>query len=138
MFPWADENLLNYWQKPSSDAINLPHNADSTRWIAKQFMGLADGIKLIHECKPEKSNRDFLAPAEGDKIYGRHRDLKPENILWFRNDDRGILQIADFGLSEFHKGSSVQVPASQVGGSRTYRAPEFDATRAVVAPSSDM
>ncbi|KAK7417071.1 hypothetical protein QQX98_004832 [Neonectria punicea] len=138
VFQWADENLLNYWQKPSAEAINLPRDADSARWIAKQFMGLADGIKLIHECKVEKSNRDFLAPAEGDKIYGRHGDLKPENILWFKNDDRGILQIADFGLTEFHKRSSIQVPASQVGGSRTHRAPEFDAARAVVAPSSDM
>ncbi|KAK7431375.1 hypothetical protein QQZ08_002146 [Neonectria magnoliae] len=134
VFPWADENLLNFWGKAYPNVKDRPCNADMAPWMSKQFMGLADGIQLIHKCSNDHGNQKSLSPDD-EKIYGRHGDLKPENILWFK--DNGMLQITDFGLADFHRLSSVQVRASQAGGSRTYRAPEFDAA-AVSLPTSDM
>ncbi|KAF5257558.1 hypothetical protein FOXYS1_11910 [Fusarium oxysporum] len=66
--------------------------------------------------------------------HGRHGDLKPENILWF-NDSRssepgyslGTLKISDFGLTRFHATlSKSQINTDGIGGSPTYRAPEYD------------
>lgn len=134
VFPWADENLSNYWEKVHPDGGLHHHNTDLARWMANQFMGLASGIQTIHEGS-KNSNDNTLSAAE-DELFGRHGDLKPENILWFKGDGMGILQIADFGLAAFHRKTSCDVRASRAGRSPTHRAPECDAER--VSPSSDL
>ncbi|KAF4456657.1 general substrate transporter [Fusarium austroafricanum] len=68
------------------------------------------------------------------KRHGRHGDLKPENILWFRDFNSsekgyslGTLKISDFGLTKFHgTHSRSRINTEGLGGSPTYRAPEYD------------
>lgn len=158
MFPWAEGNLLQYWERTSPGAGD--EDGSWTRWMAKQFAGLASVIELVHG--PTKlnhrhhghhsqdsftsSSRSLLPPRTE---YGRHGDLKPENILLFRgaehDDDSdinasggpvGILKVADFGLAAFHTRNSEKVKASQTGRSKTHRAPEYDGTE--VTASADL
>ncbi|KAH7163592.1 kinase-like domain-containing protein [Dactylonectria estremocensis] len=135
VFPWADGNLMQYWKKRHPGGSCLLRDVNTAQWLAKQLKGLASGVQLIHKCTVDGDNGKTLA-VEKDQIYGRHGDLKPENILWFKDDDKGILQIADFGLADFHRRGSYKVRASRAGRSSTYRAPECDAD--LVSPSSDM
>lgn len=76
-------------------------------------------------------------------LYGRHGDIKPENILWFQDpskkDDRGVLKISDFGLTEFSiRHSQCYKLNSQVAHSLSYRPPECDLEGAVVGQSYDI
>jgi serine/threonine protein kinase len=68
----------------------------------------------------------------GEEKYGRHGDIKPENILWFEHgldlpeiDEKGVLQITDFGLGRFHgRESRSGVDPRKVQSSLTYEPPE--------------
>ncbi|KAI5460794.1 kinase-like domain-containing protein [Mariannaea sp. PMI_226] len=135
IFPWANENLLSYWKKrsPRHHEQAVDHNA--VVWLAKQFHGLARAIALIHYCTVDIEKSPELAPYQ-DKVIGRHGDLKPENILWFDDGDRGIFQITDFGLADFHREVSRMQRASERGGTETYIAPEC--VSEMVTESSDL
>ncbi|KAF2177159.1 kinase-like protein [Zopfia rhizophila CBS 207.26] len=147
IFPWADGNLQNFWKKASWNNHKTPRDRTLAEWIAEQCLGLAQGLKTIHDSSPEESETRAQAPnnKSAQKNYGRHGDLKPENILWFRergsrsgSNEFGILRIADFGLADFHGTKSKDsVPSENLGMTPTYRAPEFDIKKKV-APSYDI
>ncbi|KAI0000238.1 hypothetical protein F4779DRAFT_150097 [Xylariaceae sp. FL0662B] len=128
VFPLAQGNLVDLW----SQAQRSPTSLQQSRWVIKQCLGMADGLKKIHRNFSWFKNRntDGNGLLDVDKNRGRHGDIKPENILCFRNpgEDDSRLVISDFGLTRFHSANSVSnVPPDKVGGlSRTYRPPEFD------------
>ncbi|KAH8894401.1 kinase-like protein [Thozetella sp. PMI_491] len=144
VFPWADGNLMNLWEDIYPDVNDTPRDYQLAKWIAREVRGIADGLKMIHNSVVCKDNKQGLR-EDHDKIFGRHGDIKPENILWFRDmGDKtassyptGVLKISDFGLSEFHSQDSIQVTASSVGRTDTYRAPECD-TWEKISPAYDM
>ncbi|RSL69368.1 hypothetical protein CEP53_002220 [Fusarium sp. AF-6] len=129
VFPCAEGNLMDFWKR-NARPLAERGDPDAARWVARQCLGIIDGVRIIH-----KDTRN--APSGGiNKRHGRHGDLKPENILWFANrgDQRkgykyGVLTISDFGLADFHDTSSksgIDTRLNKVGGSPTYRAPEYD------------
>jgi serine/threonine protein kinase len=87
---------------------------------------------MIHQ------DNDYCHPTD-TKRHGVHGDLKPENILWFRDFggpeegySLGTLKISDFGLTGFHETlSKSRINVEGMGGSPTYRAPEYDVYHAV-------
>jgi serine/threonine protein kinase len=145
MFPYADANLRTYWgDRPS------PSFDDATvLWSLKQMVGIASGLSLVHNFSVTyplsvdgpgnvRLHRDAkLSVEKSEELYGRHGDIKPENILWFQrspdtDDEKGILQIADFGLGRFHgRDSRSRVPPESVQGSPTYEPPECKLHRPV-------
>ena len=120
---WRDETL---WGKHAD-------RASLSRWVARQCHGLAEGLAQFH--------RFQRGPGDDNtKTRGMHGDIKPDNIFWYRdwivNDDPsvaqgdrgatlGILQIADFGLSNFYSTGSVQ-DVKYLGTSNDYLAPETE------------
>ncbi len=129
LFHWADSNLKELWQ----NYPRVPLNHTNSRWLIKQCLGIAKGLKKIHRVADsfsEKTHGNNLPLPTGDtqgpKTMGRHGDIKPENILWFERRNR--LVISDFGLSRFHSPASVSADPydSLRGFSPTYRAPELD------------
>lgn len=134
IFPWADGNLQELWNL--TDIHRAKRDPQLVRWMSSQVVGLADALLKIHRCESSSNQQD--------KTYGRHGDLKPQNILWFKdrsfpeNDPRGVLKIADFGLTEFHNLHTVDVRISAVlGFTDTYKAPESEVTR-VISPQYDI
>ncbi|KAF4967204.1 hypothetical protein FSARC_5211 [Fusarium sarcochroum] len=125
VFPCADGNLMDLWKEHKTPPAQK-HDHSIAVWFARQCLGIVEGLRMIHQ---DDSHRQL----EG-KRHGRHGDLKPENILWFRNFDSneegyslGTLKISDFGLTRFHgTNSKSRIAADGVGGSPTYRAPEYD------------
>ncbi|KAK4243164.1 kinase-like domain-containing protein [Corynascus novoguineensis] len=117
IFPWANGNLRNFWERVKSPQ----RSQDMARWMLAQFFGIAEGLQKIH------GDRDGAGLSPNDKNTGRHGDLKPENILWFErhNDSNNHLLICDFGLSRFHSYQSQSVD-SLPGCSPSYRPPECD------------
>lgn len=133
IFPRADRDLNSFWKdenpRPSCDAKTI-------RWVAKQCMGIAQGLAKIHEYQTSDPNH---ASGVHEKKHVRHGDIKPENILWFSDDDGGILKISDFGLSESTNFSHSYKPNLQVAGaSQSYRPPECDVRGAFVGRSWDI
>ncbi|KAK6206902.1 protein kinase [Colletotrichum tabaci] len=124
LFPWADGNLREFWQRFDRPEPSL----QLVKWVAEQFAGLASGLELI-----QHPPRDSMK-VEDPKDYGRHGDLKPENVLWFRDSDQphnvpgdGNLKITDFGLTRFHRDiTKSKDNARGLGVSLTYKAPEVD------------
>lgn len=120
VFRKADTNLRKYWNdRPSpnfDEAIVL--------WVLKQMAGIAHGLYSIHNFQtshPSYTNRY--------NVLGK-QDIKAENILWFPKlpgieDRMSVLQIADFGLGEFHRRYSLsKVYPSGVVSTLTYKPPE--------------
>ncbi|KAF5962697.1 kinase-like protein [Fusarium bulbicola] len=146
LFPWANANLRRYWAMFPNPSIDRRYGL----WVAKQCEGMAEGLSIIHEPPPDKSDdytfESALKPshrqAQSSQSYGRHGDIKPENILWFRNGpntDIGVLEIADFGLTRFHnKRSRSNISPVGMGNSPTYRAPEFDMPDGLLSRSYDI
>ncbi|KAJ0363875.1 hypothetical protein COL26b_012745 [Colletotrichum chrysophilum] len=105
-------------------------------WLAEQSAGIASGLKLIQHPPP-----NLELTVQDARDYGRHGDLKPENILWFRDPDAeesligsGLLKIADFGLTRYHRHNSRYQKLNSGGGfkcSLTYKAPEVDVVDSV-------
>lgn len=133
IFPWADANLQKFWENAQPDPLIAP-------WMARQCLGLAQGLKTIHHSRPEESEpleRTRTTDLER-KNYGRHGDLKPENILLFKGrgeNSMNVLQIADFGLAGFHSTiSRDSVPTHNVGMTPTYRGPEYDVLKKIGQP----
>ncbi|KAH6640363.1 kinase-like domain-containing protein [Chaetomium tenue] len=148
VFPWADGgNLADLWQNHLPDIHNQPRSYDLAKWIARESMGISQGLHLIHHPGPSSTT--------DERTEGRHGDIKPENILWFRNDNtdtdntdtdnttnnnnnRGTLKISDFGLTDYHRKTSVsRVRADSIGQTQTYRPPECEIPGGCVSPSYD-
>lgn len=127
LFPWAKGNLRDYWK--TSD-ISRP-DPSLVQWIAKQCLGIAQGLMKIHRNGSEDRK-------DNHHDWGIHGDIKPENILLFddRNNAHGILVICDFGFTRFH-GRDTRSNANPVGYTATYRAPEYD-TKHRISRAYDM
>ncbi|KAH3919720.1 hypothetical protein HBH56_017910 [Parastagonospora nodorum] len=146
IFPWADGNLKEFWEKRFPDLGMAREDPNIVKWISAQILGLSKALKLIHYCEIDEANPQGLTADELKRLHGRHGDLKPENILWFKDHKSvsdqavtGVLQIGDFGFADFHsKDSRSLVRRSAVNGvTETYSAPEFDVTRQV-SPQFDI
>jgi serine/threonine protein kinase len=143
VFPYANANLRKYWEDrpfPSFDEVTV-------LWSLNQMTGIANALELVHNFERYPLSVDGrvrwhkfakLRVQTSEELFGRHGDIKPENILWFQKtpeieDERGILQLADFGLGRFHgRDSRSKVPWNQiVGGSPTYEPPECKLHRPV-------
>lgn len=117
LFPWADMDLLGYWEQLQSPEHDLEH----FRWVAEQCYGIIGAVDFIHN--PRTLN------ADNRETFGRHGDIKAENILYFGSDDgKGTLVISDLGLSAEHREiSRSNIPGSTVShGTPNYRPPECD------------
>ncbi|KAF2107047.1 hypothetical protein BDV96DRAFT_506859 [Lophiotrema nucula] len=121
MFPWAEGgNLCSYWKKRELDA----RDKASVQWQLEQFAGICSALVELHV------------------LNVRHGDLKPENILWFEpNKDKGILQIADMGLTAFHQKDihtkqRKGLPTATPSGTSRYEPPEMDEQRDKPEPRS--
>jgi serine/threonine protein kinase len=145
MFPYADANLRTYWDDRPSPIFDEA----TVLWTLKQMAGIASALSSIHNysvtyplsvdgpgnVRVQKDAK--LSVEKSEELYGRHGDIKPENILWFRqtpdiDDEKGILQIADFGLGRFHgRDSRSLVNPDSVLGSPTYEPPECKLHRPV-------
>lgn len=156
IFPWARSDLQDYWTSHPSPALD--HEA--VCWLADQCAGLARGLAQIHRHKTtlaeHRTNSMKLESRAGpgstddrekeqlrQLLFGRHGDIKPENILWYtdksKQNDRGILKISDFGLTEFSaRHSQVYKRNSQLAHSVSYRAPECDLEGGFVGQSYDI
>jgi serine/threonine protein kinase len=145
IFPWADGNLKEFWEKRSPRLQGENNRLEPVAWMSKQILGLSRALKLIHYCEIDKINAQGLTADELKRLHGRHGDLKPENILWFRDEDSlqqnsiGVLKIGDFGFADFHsKHSKSNVRRSAVEGvTDTYSAPEYDVAQRV-SPQFDI
>ena len=141
MFPWADADLLQFWQgRKAANFSSSPQNStlECSRWVARQCFGLAQALNQLHQLPPKDALKNpgsdvdsgSTAVTEQDRLYGVHGDIKPQNILWYKRfgsyeDPMGLLQLADFGTGEIHRYiSKSDFPRKDVQG--TYRPPEFD------------
>ncbi|KAI1881489.1 hypothetical protein JX265_000315 [Neoarthrinium moseri] len=134
VFPWADGNLQELWQRNP----NPEHSYNSIRWLATQCWGVAEALRRIHD-----NLFDEGANSGQSATRGRHGDIKPENILYFVDSaatDHDLtqiqLKISDFGLARWHTEKSNQ-PIYENGTQRdaTYRAPEHDLTKSISQPA---
>ena len=127
LFPYADFNLRQYWKHTP-----IPDFSQATvSWMLHQCKAIASALHTVHEYQ---STREWLESDSNTNssgfIYGRHGDIKAENILWYADqgimDEKGLLVIADFGLTAFHnKNSRSNVNARYVTGSPSYEPPEL-------------
>lgn len=140
VFPWAECDLLEYWNRfPCPD-----QSSPRAVWLQEQTQGLAEALNMIHRYKTfsggllsygfdDKGQRieipqTVLPPTaqSEQELFGRHGDLKPTNILWFPDSHsrgcHGILKIADFGSAEF---TTSRTKHGKAPYSRTYQSPEY-------------
>ena len=122
VFPWAEGNLCEYWEREP-----MPEFTEQiVHWSLRQMAGLAGGLSEIHNFKVPSDDPNTSHNAR----YGLHGDIKPKNSLFFKKrpnyeDPMGVLQIADFGLARFHRFESrSRVPSSVVTPSPTYSPPD--------------
>lgn len=127
ILPWASCNLYEFWKSdPFSKTGN--RDLDVIRWMSTQTLGLLAALDAIHD-------------SQGVQSYGRHGDIKPENILWFEldNEPHGLLVLADFGLTKFHRERSRSFTKNtNVGYTYTYAPPEIDIKGEFMSRSSDI
>lgn len=119
LFPLAEGDLRHYWR--THDASRQDYD-ELVSWFVKQALGLAEGLKALHQFKQLEQPE-----SEPNSHYGVHGDIKPENILHFAGNgpnDLGILKIADFGITRFQRSESRFF--KEYRHTPTYRAPEYD------------
>lgn len=136
VFPWADDNLLDFWER-HPEPLARKRDVRTALWFSEQCLGLVEGMKMIHTWDtPEVAGQHHVFSFDTRQTHGLHGDLKPENILWFKeyagNADqnpspRGHFKISDFGLGHFHDPEFIaDIDAKETAFSPTYRAPEWD------------
>ena len=127
LFPWAECDLLTYWQRDSG-LQNKRHQEESYPlivWVARQCHGLLNAIHWIHV-------PSTVLDPNNEPLFGRHGDIKPENILWYKkNSDgphplaSGELVLSDFGLTALHHDQSrSNVENGGIQFTKTYAPPE--------------
>ncbi|KAF1940898.1 kinase-like protein [Clathrospora elynae] len=103
----ADTNLDDYMKQTSS-----PPPSPSTRiWLKRQFLGLADALRAIHDLKP-------------DVQAGYIHDIKPDNVLVFYTANNPRFKWTDWGcakVNDIKEGTSHQ---SRTRGAPPYNPPE--------------
>lgn len=142
--PYAHGNLQKLWIEQPADP-QAARDAEIGKWLASQTLGLANGLKDIHNCILKQACwPPSMRPSEANRKYGVHGDIKPANILWFRDcmldeptTGLGLLQISDFGLSDF-KDSAVSETAPAKGITPQYRPPEYEEDDKRVSTKSDI
>ncbi|CBF85566.1 hypothetical protein AN1789.2 [Aspergillus nidulans FGSC A4] len=111
VFPWADGNLKDYWERSPVPEFTR----DLLLWSLEQMAGMASGLACFHE---------FTNPAHGHTRFGRHGDIKAQNILWFHAEN--VLKIADLGVANVRgRDSRSNIPPSTVADSPTYSPPDI-------------
>ncbi|KAL4812881.1 kinase-like domain-containing protein [Aspergillus spinulosporus] len=111
VFPWADGNLKDYWERCPVPELTR----DLLLWSLEQMAGIASGLASFHE---------FTNPAHGHTRFGRHGDIKAQNILWFHAEN--VLKIADLGVANIRgRDSRSNIPPSTVADSPTYSPPDI-------------
>ncbi|KAK3378013.1 kinase-like domain-containing protein [Podospora didyma] len=133
LFPCADGNLMQFWER-APPAVRT--DGKCAQWLITQCYGLVEGLGEIHG--KLVSGVDEVTGNEDEKNAGRHGDIKPENILWFEKTEEGDdhLVISDFGLARFHRLRS-RSKGEMAGFSPTYKAPEGEIP-GPVSPRYDM
>lgn len=137
LFPLAGCDLDRYWERdgnrPISDSRTKMMDIATIRWISKQILGMTGALDSLHNPKTQH------LLDEGK--FGRHGDLKPENVLFYESptDAKGILVIADFGLSAFNSTQSrSNIPNERIPFTPGYRPPECDLEGGTISRSYDI
>ncbi|KAK1760068.1 hypothetical protein QBC47DRAFT_366332 [Echria macrotheca] len=140
LFPWADYDLGALWKNKTlweKTQPGLPPDKHTLVWMVDQCLGMAGGLRNIHNYKT-KSN----LLQDHHRIYGRHGDIKPDNILVFLDpanpQSRGTLVITDFGLTRFHSDHTKTYFKRDIPMTPTYRPPECDMHGGSVSRSFDI
>ncbi|KAI0151779.1 hypothetical protein GGR57DRAFT_172790 [Xylariaceae sp. FL1272] len=136
VFPWADGNLSDLWERKKVS----PNSKEDIEWFAQQSLGIVQAVRKLHKHSSWTKLRGRFN-ADADKYRGRHGDIKPENILYFETEtpQHPRLVLTDFGGVQFFTKATVdQIPLNRVGGiTFTYRGPEIDLD-APISQSSDI
>jgi len=114
MFPWADGNLLDFWNKQE---IHEPDRC--IWWTVEQCHGLADGLNTLHSLDKAVTNRAW------------HGNIHPANILYFRGEfgDTGTLKFSDFGTSLDSKSTDLRASSRARLPTSRYSAPKVKHTQ---------
>lgn len=134
LFPLARYDLDKYWEIEPLPKLTVY----MARWMLKQIIGIAGALAYIHNPPANSRPSDNLTiPTEE---YGRHGDLKPENLLLYDSpfDSRGILVVADLGLSTLNSILSKTQTNSRTPCTPRYKPPECNILRAKIRQSYDM
>ncbi|KAI7775988.1 hypothetical protein LA080_006014 [Diaporthe eres] len=111
IFPWTEADLQRYLEKINPNPpIDYPsvNPASDANWVTSQAQS-----------------------------HGRYRDVKLQNVLWFCDPDnigdRGVLNIADFGLAEFETSPTrFHRRLSHITFSSPYQPPELNTRESFV------
>ncbi|KAK3995693.1 kinase-like domain-containing protein [Cladorrhinum sp. PSN332] len=128
VFPLATGDLNTLWNTNKPHTAKGPNEtAGFVRWVGKQCLGITEALNIVHGFYPKDGTK---SSKTNDPYYGIHADIKPANLLWFqdwRSADYhlGTIQLADFGISNFHHTDS-RSNATLLAHTRTYRAPEIE------------
>lgn len=122
LFPCADGNLKEFWNKSTDDPERM---AKFSKWMAGQLHGLSTALEMLHDFKPHRTDSD-----RDSRNKGIHGDIKPQNILLFGKwdgcqEEIGMLQLADFGLTRYHHTQTVNQVAP-IAGLHPYCPPESE------------
>ncbi|KAF2134963.1 kinase-like protein [Dothidotthia symphoricarpi CBS 119687] len=131
LFPLAGCDLDQYWLKYPQPIVDF----DNVRWISKQILGMTSALKSIHD-----PSSNTLHPPQECR-YGKHGDLKPDNVLWYQSptDERGILVLADLGLSTLNSILSRSNNSNNnMHFTPMYRSPECDLQGGKISRSYDI
>lgn len=124
LFPYANSNLRQYWKHTPVPDFTLA----TVSWALDQWKAIASALCVVHVYQSTHGS-DTSDPEDEGRRYGRHGDIKAENVLLFAEgvtDDHGLLVLADFGMTAFHKETSrSKVKPEFVTGSPSYEPPEL-------------
>ncbi|KAK3681146.1 kinase-like domain-containing protein [Podospora appendiculata] len=126
IFPLASGDMNDLWKTDQPKGGRV----DFVRWVAGQCLGVTRALGVVHGIFLNEADKS----QSTDPYYGIHADIKPGNLLWYKDWDDGvnkadyelgIIQLADFGISNFHHTES-RSNALLRAHTRTYRAPEIE------------
>ena len=131
LFPYAQCNLRQYmrWIQFGAPTKN------NIIWLTRQFRGLAEALKGIHDLSGAGALQpalDLAAHPKSERRAGYHHDLKPENILFYK--DTSNFEISDFGSGKVHTYRSGSYNSPSPHGTQTYEPPEAAMERETSRP----